>query len=242
MAANPQITRYDYNGKAEPCLVIRPDAPTKAAHMLCLIPPLFAEANRMRRLMVSVMRYIATTHHIASMLPDLPGTMDSRTLLADTGFTDWQKALAMAAEQCGSVTHSAAIRGGAALDGALPDIPHWRLSPIPPAQQLRTLARSEIASLRDAGEATPALSDMLGSGRQDGLMLAGYTLGPSMVAALMDRHNIADGADRTVRLAEDTKPADARLDGPPLWLRAEPGDDQSLATAIAGDIAQWMTE
>lgn len=210
--------------------------------LLCLIPPLFGEANRMRRLLVSVMRHLADVHQIASILPDLPGTMDSETPLAQVVFGDWQQALIAAGSQCGPISHSAAIRAGAALDAVFSDIPRWRLSPTAPAQQLRTLARAEIATLREDGKAAPALSDILTRGRAYGLTLAGYAMRPDMIAALMDHSSLNDKADRIIRLAGDSKLADAVLQGPPLWLRAEPGDAPELAEAIAADIARWMSK
>ncbi|WOE73772.1 hypothetical protein [Alterisphingorhabdus coralli] len=239
MAADPHIASYDYQGRQEPCLAMQPAHGADSAQKLCLIPPFFAEANRMRRTLVSVMRHLATSHGIASIMPDLPGTLESEAPLTETTLTDWQQALTAACQQHGPISHSAAFRAGAVLDSTLPHVTSWRLSPIPAAKQLRMLARTEIAALREKGEAVPALTEMLETARKDGVMLAGYALSADMVAAPMDHSDLAH-ADRTISLSEDDGDADAVLQGPPLWLRAEPGDDPELAVAIADDIARWM--
>lgn len=240
MGAHPEISSYDYQGKQERCLMMEPGQHRNADLQLCLIPPLFGEANRMRRLMVSIMRHLADTHHISCVLPDLPGTMESEAPLSRLSFADWQQALAQFATQSGPVTHSAAFRAGAALDQVFADALHWRLSPAAPAQQLRTLARTQLVTMRDAGATPPSLSDMLDDGCRNGLTLAGYTLSAKMVDALANTSKVPGKADRIVRLAGDGKAANAYLDGPPLWLRAEPGDAPELAAAIAANIANWM--
>ncbi|MEM1133033.1 MAG: hypothetical protein AAGH53_08855 [Pseudomonadota bacterium] len=239
MAADPHIASYDYQGRQEPCLVMQPAQAADSAPKLCLIPPLFAEANRMRRLLVSVMRHLAMAHGIASIMPDLPGTLDSEAPLSETTFTDWQQALSVACEQHDPISHSAAFRAGAVLDSALPHAKNWRLSPIPAAKQLRLLARTENAALRESGVSVPALTEILETARKDSVMLAGYALSADMVTELMD-HSDLTKADRTISLAEDDDEADAVLHGPPLWLRAEPGEAVELTVAIADDIARWM--
>ena len=44
---------------------------------------------------------------------------------------------------------------------------------------------------------------------------------------------------RTVRLATDRAEADAKLDGPALWRRSEPGNSAELAEALAADLVKW---
>jgi hypothetical protein len=48
------------------------------------------------------------------------------------------------------------------------------------------------------------------------------------------------GAIRLVRFADDPLECDGRIDGAPLWLRAEPAHDPAMAAAMAQDIACWM--
>ncbi len=50
----------------------------------------------------------------------------------------------------------------------------------------------------------------------------------------------AGGEVRTVRLATDRAEADLKLEGPPLWRRAEPQTSPELAEAMASDISQWL--
>ena len=82
-----------------------------------IIQPLFEEANRCRRLLVSVMRGLAA-NGIGSVLPDLPGTGESRTEISEVAFSDWQEALSAFVETVEPVI-IASLRGGALLDGGL---------------------------------------------------------------------------------------------------------------------------
>jgi hypothetical protein len=43
-----------------------------------------------------------------------------------------------------------------------------------------------------------------------------------------------------VRLADDPRPADARIAAAPPWRASEPRADPSLADALAADLAAWM--
>jgi hypothetical protein len=51
---------------------------------------------------------------------------------------------------------------------------------------------------------------------------------------------VPDPVARVVRLTTDAQPADRKLDGPPLWRRAEPDNDIAFAEALADDIAEWV--
>ena len=68
--------------------------------------------------------------------------------------------------------------------------------------------------------------------------------GHKLTSAFLDEVETASLAPvtplRTVRLASDAADAEARIDGPPLWRRAEPGEDAALSAALAADLANWV--
>ena len=45
---------------------------------------------------------------------------------------------------------------------------------------------------------------------------------------------------RTVVLTSDTYPADERVNGPPVWCWAEPGEAPALTATLASGLAQWI--
>ena len=47
---------------------------------------------------------------------------------------------------------------------------------------------------------------------------------------------------RTVRLATDRAEADAKIEGPALWRRSEPGTSAALAEALAADLDEWSRD
>ncbi len=204
---------YRWHGGEEQMLRFAPDAPVR----LTIFQPLFEEANRCRHLIVSLMRRLAN-EGIGSALPDLPGTGESLTPLSDVTFSDWREAAAAA------VTGSKGIVAfrGAALVVPAAGIPVWQLSPETGARIVRDLERT--------GKSTDG----------QGVMLAGHRFDAAMLADI-GAATLAEGEQtRTVRLATEAAPADAKIPGAPLWRRAEPGDDAVLETAIAADIAEWV--
>lgn len=228
------IAAYRFDGNDELCLRFGPDD----APRLLILPPLFDEANRVRHLMVECARALAELG-IASLLPDLPGCNESTVPLENAGISLWQAALMACAEQLGPVSHVASLRGGSLIDGALGDLPRWRLAPVKGGQLLRTMLRTRIASDREAGIASNSEA-LMESARAQGIELAGNSLSPCMIREL-DVAAPSDGrAIRLVRFADDPLDADGRIAGAPLWLRAEPAHDPAMAMAMAHDIADWM--
>jgi len=225
---------YRFDGNDELCLRFGPDD----APRLLILPPLFDEANRVRHLMVECARLLGDLG-IASLLPDLPGCNESLVALETASISLWQAALITCAEQLGPVTHIASLRGGALIDGALGDLPRWRLAPVKGGQLLRTMLRTRIASDREAGinSSSEALMD---TARTSGIELAGNSLSPCMVRELDSAAPSQSSAIRLVRFADDPLDADGRITGAPLWLRAEPAHDPAMAAAMAQDIAAWM--
>lgn len=228
------IARYRFDGNDELCLSFGADDAPK----LLILPPLFDEANRVRHLMVECARALAELG-VASLLPDLPGCNESPAPLEHASVSLWQAALIACAEQLGPATHVASLRGGALVDGALGDLPRWRLAPVKGGQLLRTMLRTRIASDREAG-ITSSSDGLMETARTCGIELAGNSLSPCMICELDAAAPSDGGAIRLVRFADDPLDAVGRIAGAPLWLRAEPAHDPAMAAAMAQDIAGWM--
>ncbi|UVO53288.1 hypothetical protein [Sphingomonas sp. SUN039] len=221
------IHRYAWRGdEREAMLKFGPDH----APLVLVLPPLFEEANRTRHFLVEVIRGLAATG-VASMLPDLPGTNDSPLATVDARFADWRTAIAALPAPVATVS----LRGGALLDGFAATERHWRLAPETGARLLRDMVRATAMTAGiKAGELEAAA-------RTQPTALAGNLIHPDLFSALETAIPAADGTIRTVRLEDEAGDADVRLDGTPLWRRAEPDHDPALAAAAVTDIAQWMT-
>ncbi|PXW79340.1 hypothetical protein C7451_101405 [Blastomonas natatoria] len=228
------IRAYRFDGNDELCLCHGPEG----GPALLILPPLFDEANRVRHLLVEAARALAD-HGIASLLPDLPGCNESLVPLDRASISLWQAALIACAEQLGPISHVAAIRGGALLDGALGDLPRWRLAPVKGGQLLRTMLRARIASDREAGISSSS-ETLMEAARNQGIELAGNNLSPSMIRELDSAAPSEGSAVRLARFADDPLDAEARIAGAPLWLRAEPAHDPAMAASIAADLARWV--
>lgn len=186
-----------------------------------ILPPLFEEMNRSRAFLAAVMRGLAAAG-LGCWLPDLPGTGESETPLAACGWDVWKEAVAAAADHiCRSVGQrpmAVSVRGGCLLDGQSAAAGWWRLAPVAGASLVRDLERSGLAG---------------------GVPLAGYRPSPGLLADLAAALPADAAPLRTVRLASDPKAADAKLQGPALWRRSEPGRADALAEIAAADIAAW---
>lgn len=198
--------------------------PTGAAARVLIVPALFEEANRTRRMLVETMRGLAA-QGVASVLADLPGCNESAAPLDAQDLASWRAATASAAKHF-AVTHVLSLRGGALV--APTNLPGWRFEPIAGAQVLRPMLRARTVSAREEGRAE-TMDGLLAQGCEAGIELAGYRLGATMVREL-DESGISDVAGQTV-----VKLAD--LGGAALWLRSEPGEDAELSSALAARIA-----
>lgn len=203
-----------------------------ASRRIMVIPPLFDEMNRMRRILVSAMRYL-DSDSIASFIPDLPGCNESLADLAQQSLPGWRDVLTCAA-QAFAATHIVSVRGGALIDDGTPELPRWRLAPVKGESLLKAMLRTRIAGDKEAG-LTTSIADLLQQARQHPIELAGNWLGPDMVAELERAEPSTFGLIRTVSLGEGP---DA-IPGSAYWLRAEPHYDADFAQAIAADIGQW---
>jgi hypothetical protein len=214
-------------------LILR-HGPDGTAPRVLFVPPLFEEANRMRRTLVLAMRALADLG-MASMLPDLPGQNESLVATDAVDIDAWRAALAdVVAAEPGPVM-IASIRGGALIDDSAVAAAWWRLAPVAGAPLLRTMLRARVASDREAG-VTSSIDDLIGEAGHKPLLLAGNLLSPAMIAGLQDVVPAQTDPLRTVALGDGP---DA-VTGSPLWLRAEPDEDAAMASAMAVDIAGWM--
>lgn len=205
----------------ESALWMGEDGPT-----VLMIPALFDEGNRMRRLTVEVMRRLAGSG-IACVLPDLPGLNESTMPLEQASLALWRDAMAALALATGA-RRVLAIRGGALVS---PDgLAGWHYAPVVGASVLRQMVRARIIAGRELGREDKH-DALLAQGRSGGLDLAGYRLGAAMIAGLERAEAPED--DITV-IGHDM------VGGAALWLRAEPGYDAEQADALAAVVAMGM--
>ncbi len=213
------IDRYDCSGGREAMVRLGPaDAPV----VILALPP-FEEANRTRTFAVTIMRALAE-RGVASALPDLPGTNDSVVATEEATLADWRSAFAAAAQTVDAVT-SVTIRGGALIDTEATLSGRWHLAP-----QTGTMLVRELDRIRHSAG---------GSGDGDVIEIAGSRVSRTLLDELAAAVS-SDQRTRVVRLANDAQPADLKVDGAPLWRRAEPDNDSALAAALADDIAAWV--
>lgn len=194
---------------------------------LLVIPALFDEANKTRRLIVETLRRLDGSG-IDSFLPDLPGWNESLAPLQEQTLAGWRDA-AQAAATYFRATHVLTVRAGAIL--APPTLPGWRYAPTSGAGTLRALLRGRVISAREAGRNETSES-LLQTGRVNGLELAGYQLGPQMIADLEGAHLQDSG-----RLSDISQ---GIVGGGGPWLRAEPDFDAAQADALAAALAMSL--
>lgn len=191
---------------------------------LLIVPPLFEEMNRTRRLLVETMRRL-DSHGIDAMLPDLPGCNESLQPFAAQTLHAWRRAMAQAAAHFGA-SHVLAVRGGALV---FPNaLPGWVLEPVSGNSILRQMLRARTIAAREAG-VSETIAELTERGREQGLELAGYPCSAALIAGLESARPLDEG-QREVRQSE--------LGGGALWLRAEPGESAAQADALAALIAR----
>lgn len=198
-----------------------------AARTICIIPPLFDEMNRTRRMMIEAMRALAM-RGISSMLPDLPGCNESLAPMARQSITGWRNAVADVTRQH-EVTHIAAVRGGCLLDDVA-GLPSLRLAPVAGASLLKTMLRTCIAADREAGVNT-SMEELRAMGETADLDLAGYALGRLMLKELDAAIPAPGDFISEVQMSD--------IAGTPLWLRSEPGENADMSAALAARLDAW---
>lgn len=214
---------------AEHMLRIAPDAAPRAT--ILFVPPLFDEANRMRRTLVLAMRALATDG-FAAIMPDLPGQNESLIPLEAVDLDRWRDTLTQTAAAIDGPVVVASVRGGALIDHRADAAAWWRLAPTNGAALLRTLLRARVAADREAGVSS-SVEGLRESAKSAPLLLAGNLLSSAMVAQLGAAEEQPVAPLRSIGIGPDG------IGGTPLWLRAEPGEDGAMAAAIAADIAAW---
>jgi pimeloyl-ACP methyl ester carboxylesterase len=188
---------------------------------LLIVPALFEEASRMRRLTIEVMRRLDLAG-IDCFLPDLPGCNESFVSLGDMTPEGWRQAMATAANHF-RATHVLGIRGGALLTPSA--FPGWHYAPAKGASLLRQMVRARILVAREAG-INETQDGLMAEGAQSGLELAGYRLSAEFLTQFQ-----ALGADSSKVIEQDT------IGSGGLWLRAEPDEDRHQADALAAILA-----
>lgn len=224
MKPPPAHLEYETAGSREQCLGF---GPATASRTILIVPPLFDEMNRTRRMLVEAMRALAMLD-CRTLLPDLPGCNESRTELASLSLDDWRLAIADSAHRFGA-THIASVRGGCLIDDAA-GLPVWRLAPVKGASLLKAMLRTRIAADKEAGIAT-SVEELRALADEAPLALSGHVLRSIMIATL----NVAE--PRSVTHVRDVTLEE--ISGTPLWLRAEPGDDAAMSNALAKHLADW---
>jgi hypothetical protein len=216
---------YEFGGLDENalCFGLRYD------RRIMILPPLFDEMNRVRRMLVQAMRAL-DAQECGSFMPDLPGCNESLAALAAQDLSSWRSAVVAAASQIGA-THVATIRGGALIDDAVSGLPHWRLAPVKGQSLLKTMVRTRIAGAKEEGMALTE-AGLLAEAQLQQMSFAGNLLSSAMVAQLAQAvpADLGDVVER--RLGED-------IVGSTLWLRAEPQHDFAMSDSIANDLAIW---
>jgi alpha-beta hydrolase superfamily lysophospholipase len=210
--------RFESSGGSEWLMRLgRADAPA-----ILFVPPLFEEMNRTRALIVAAMRWLAKRGHGCWLL-DLRGTGESESALEDATLDDWRHDVEAAASHVADRTRKpliASLRGGVLIDDGASARGFWRFAPVDGAALARDMVRAGLM----------------------GAEWAGYAPSVKMKEALEAATAAAVAPLRTVRLASDVQAADAKLAGPALWRRSEPGNSAALADAIGADILAWSRQ
>lgn len=220
MKPAPAYLFYVTGGQSEHCLSF---GETNAARTILIVPPLFDEMNRTRRMLVEAMRALAG-RGIRTLVPDLPGCNESLADLTEQSLDAWRRAVADCAEKVGA-THIASLRGGTLIDDKVA-LPRWRLAPVKGSSLVKTMLRTRIVADKEAGLVTTAEQLLAGAPVE----LSGNMLGADMLASLEAGEPSIDEAHH-VALAD--------IGGTPLWLRAEPGEDEAMSAAIADSLDRW---
>lgn len=229
------IDRYDWSGKSEAMLRFG----NPAGPVVVFAMPLFEEANRLRALIVTMLRALADDG-IASALPDLPGTGESMVPTHAARLDDWRDAFAAAEEKLtreGHRVHVAAMRGGALVDGRANCDSRWHFAPVTGAALVRDLVRARQASAKEAGEAFDPAAILPGGPPVE---LAGNLISPDMLADLREAGPVVGERLRTLRLSTEAASANHKIAARPLWRRAEPENNPALARELAADLAAWV--
>jgi hypothetical protein len=220
----PVHLHYEFGGHREYSLGF---GAAGAVRSILIVPPLFDEMNRVRRMLIEAMRALANVG-VRTFIVDMPGCNESVADLSAQTLNIWQDAIDTAARQL-RATHIASIRGGCLIDHR-PALPHWRLAPAKGASLLKTMLRTRIAAEKENGN-TVTFEQLMAAARLQPIELSGNILGIGMLESL-DR-------GEPVFVANLHEVALADVAGTPIWLRAEPQDNPEMSAAIATELDRW---
>lgn len=189
---------------------------------LLILPALFDEANRMRRLTVEVMRRLDSAG-IDTALPDLPGCNESLEPLAHQTPEDWNRAIDAASTHF-RATHVLGVRGGCLFTP--PGQTALLYAPVKGASILRQMIRGRMLAAREAGREENR-EDLVAAALTNGIELAGYPIGTRMFSYL----------EKSIVPSSATTITQDAIGGAGLWLRAEPDEDHAQAHALAAQVA-----
>ena len=238
-----RIDHYDWSGGREAMLRFGP----ATGPVVVVALPLFEEANRTRAFAVTICRALAK-RGVASVLPDLPGQGESETPLESLSILDLQTAydaLITVPDSEGRRSYGVGIRSGALLDALGLLYGRWHLAPQDGSDLLRDLTRvkqMEIGQSRILGEDWFLDGSVPDEAPDPPVRIAGNFISTSALIDLTVKKPFDEAGipRRVVRLDTDPKPADRHVPGTPLWRRAEPDNDSTLAALLADDIADWI--
>lgn len=193
---------------------------------ILILQPFFEEANRLRQILVSVMRELER-HEIGSILADLPGTGESVVPGRDITLDQWRTAIAdLVTRQGAKPALVASFRGAALIDDAASADHVWRFAPETGARLVRDLRRTQLTSAADPAPA--------------GLeTVAGNLVRTEFLDQLAGLSPTASPSLRVVRIESDAATADIKIKGTSVWRRSEPGDDAELRAGIVTDLVEW---
>lgn len=225
------IDHYDWAGGREAMLRFGPDTGPVVVAAL----PLFEEANRTRAFVVTILRALAE-RGIAGALPDLPGQGESLVPTHRTSLLKMQDGFNFACDKfdrAARTCYALGVRSGALLDTLAPVAGRWHFAPVPGEKLLRELKRTALAADPQRRD-----FDLPVFGGDTPIEVAGNLIAPTLLGELPVARPAPDA--RVVRLVPDTADAAHKVEGSPLWRRAEPDNDPALAALLADDIAAWV--
>ncbi len=234
--SDPRIEQYEWSGGREAVLRFGPDE----GPLVILALPLFEEANRTRAFGVTLLRALAA-RGIGGMLPELPAQGESSVPTEQTTLFQLREAIEAVVDRAlgdGRICHAVGIRSGALLDAFALFSGRWHLA----AQQGEDVLRDLLRLGKASGEMRREADAHGLIGAASPVRIAGNAISAAMAADLQcaDTYDQPGVPLRTVRLRTDPSAADIKVDGPPLWRRAEPDNDPAFAALLADDIAVWI--
>lgn len=192
---------------------------------LLVLAPMFEEASKFRHQIYETMKLLDEAGFDV-MCPDLPGCNESLEPHDTQTLAGW-RACADAAARYFRATSALTFRSGAWL--APNDLPGWAFAPTKPKQVLRNLLRIQAIAQREAGVGLAA-DAQLEAARDEGLLVAGWSLSAELVRELDTSQTYLSGRLRSVKQEE--------VGGTGLWLPSENSFDAAQAESLAAIVAK----